>query len=42
VKVEADPALYPVVLITSNSEKALPDAFLRRCVYYHTRLLYFG
>jgi MoxR-like ATPase len=35
VKVEADPALYPVVLITSNSEKALPDAFLRRCVYYH-------
>ena len=25
----------PVVVITSNSEKALPDAFLRRCVYYH-------
>lgn len=25
----------PLVIITSNSEKALPDAFLRRCVYYH-------
>lgn len=34
-KVEADQSLYPVIIITSNSEKALPDAFLRRCVYYH-------
>lgn len=25
----------PIVIITSNLEKALPDAFLRRCVYYH-------
>lgn len=25
----------PIVVITSNSEKGLPDAFLRRCVYYH-------
>ncbi len=25
----------PVVIITSNSEKALPDAFLRRCLFYH-------
>jgi MoxR-like ATPase len=25
----------PVVLITSNSEKQLPEAFLRRCVYHH-------
>jgi MoxR-like ATPase len=25
----------PVVIITSNSEKHLPDAFMRRCVYYH-------
>lgn len=33
--VEADPAMHPVVIITSNSEKALPDAFLRRCIYYH-------
>ncbi len=25
----------PIVVITSNSEKSLPDAFLRRCVYFH-------
>lgn len=25
----------PVVIITSNSERALPDAFLRRCIYFH-------
>jgi MoxR-like ATPase len=24
----------PIVIITSNSEKALPDPFLRRCVYF--------
>jgi MoxR-like ATPase len=24
----------PVLIITSNSEKHLPDAFLRRCIYY--------
>lgn len=33
--VQADPAFRPVVVITSNSEKNLPDAFLRRCVFYH-------
>lgn len=25
----------PVVIVTSNSEKSLPDAFLRRCAYHH-------
>ena len=25
----------PILIITSNSEKHLPDAFLRRCTYYH-------
>jgi len=25
----------PVVIITSNNEKELPDAFLRRCVFYY-------
>lgn len=25
----------PVVIITSNSERQLPDPFLRRCVFYH-------
>jgi MoxR-like ATPase len=35
IKVEADPELRPVVVVTSNSESSLPDAFLRRCVYYN-------
>lgn len=34
-RVVSDPGLRPVVIITSNSEKNLPDPFLRRCVYYH-------
>ncbi|MDJ0902341.1 MAG: MoxR family ATPase [Xenococcus sp. MO_188.B8] len=36
IKIEADrnPELQPIVIITSNSEKDLPEAFLRRCVYY--------
>lgn len=33
--VSADPDMRPVVVITSNSEKDLPDAFLRRCIYYN-------
>lgn len=28
-------ALRPVIVMTSNSEKNLPDAFLRRVVYFH-------
>jgi MoxR-like ATPase len=35
VKISADEAMRPVVILTSNSEKHLPDAFLRRCVYYN-------
>jgi MoxR-like ATPase len=31
----AAPSNRPIVVMTSNSEKHLPDAFLRRCVYYH-------
>ncbi|MEL7334918.1 MAG: MoxR family ATPase, partial [Planctomycetota bacterium] len=31
----ADQQLSPIVIITSNSEKNLPDPFLRRCAYYH-------
>lgn len=26
--------LKPIIIITSNSEKGLPDAFLRRCIYF--------
>jgi MoxR-like ATPase len=33
-EVRAEPDWRPVVVITSNSERGLPDAFLRRCVYY--------
>ena len=25
----------PIIIMTSNSEKNLPDAFLRRCIFYH-------
>lgn len=31
----ADPRFKPIVVLSSNSEKNLPDAFLRRCVFYH-------
>ncbi len=34
-KVEADPELHPILFLTSNSEKNLPGAFLRRCAFYH-------
>ena len=32
---EAATEFRPVLILTSNSEKNLPDAFLRRCVFYH-------
>lgn len=34
-KISANQEYFPIIIITSNSEKHLPDAFLRRCVYYH-------
>lgn len=34
-RIEADPDLQPIIIMTSNSEKDLPDAFLRRCIFYH-------
>ena len=37
-EVEANPELRPVLILTSNSEQNLPDAFLRRCIYYHIPL----
>jgi MoxR-like ATPase len=33
--VRADPDLRPVLVLTSNSEKNLAEAFLRRCVFYY-------
>ncbi len=26
--------MRPILILTSNSEKPLPEAFLRRCIYY--------
>lgn len=31
----AEQGYRPILILTSNSEKNLPDAFLRRCVFYH-------
>jgi len=28
----------PIIVITSNREKELPDAFMRRCIFYHIDL----
>ena len=32
---ESVPNMRPIIILTSNSEKNLPDAFLRRVIYYH-------
>lgn len=37
-EVVAKRAHAPIIVITSNSEKQLPDAFLRRCVYHHIEM----
>jgi len=34
VEVPRDAKTRPITVITSNSEKSLPDPFLRRCVYF--------
>ena len=34
-RIVADPTYAPIVVLTSNSERTLSDAFLRRCVYYN-------
>ena len=34
-KFKADAEYRPILILTSNSEKNLPDAFLRRCVFFH-------
>jgi len=35
---ESSPQNRPVIILTSNSEKNLPDAFMRRVVYFHIPL----
>lgn len=34
-RISASEDMRPILIITSNSEKHLPDAFLRRCIYYN-------
>ena len=34
-EIPANEELMPILVLTSNSETNLPEAFLRRCVYYH-------
>lgn len=34
IRIGAAQPHWPVLLITTNSERSLPDAFLRRCVFY--------
>ena len=34
-EIAADKTMMPLLIITSNSEKHLPDAFMRRCAFYH-------
>jgi MoxR-like ATPase len=33
--IAATPDFKPIMVITSNAERNLPDAFLRRCVFHH-------
>ena len=33
--IKAPPEMRPIVFITSNSERRLPEPFLRRCAYHH-------
>ncbi|MEB4589962.1 MoxR family ATPase [Candidatus Thiothrix sp. Deng01] len=35
LKIGGDSSHRPLVFITSNNERRLPDAFLRRCVFHH-------
>jgi len=35
IEIRASHERSPVIVLTSNSEKSLPEAFLRRCVYYN-------
>ena len=37
-EIACEPSLRPIVFITSNDERRLPDAFLRRCVSHHIEL----
>ncbi len=35
ITIKANPAFRPLIIITSNDEKPLPPAFLRRCLFHY-------
>ena len=37
-RITCPPERRPIVVITSNAERPLPDPFLRRCVFHHIEL----
>ncbi len=37
--VESAMDFRPIIVVTSNSERQLPDAFLRRCIFHHVKPL---
>ncbi|MBD2514718.1 MoxR family ATPase [Nostoc sp. FACHB-973] len=36
-EIKANPDYLPIIFITSNDEKDLPDAFLRRCLFHYIK-----
>jgi len=36
--IQANEQAFPLIIITSNQEKNLPNAFLRRCIYHYIEL----
>lgn len=36
-EIKANPKKPPIIFITSNDEKDLPDAFLRRCLFHYIK-----
>ena len=36
-EIKANPKQLPIIFITSNDEKDLPDAFLRRCLFHYIK-----
>jgi MoxR-like ATPase len=35
ISIKANPDYWPIVIVTSNSERSFPDPFLRRCIFHH-------
>jgi MoxR-like ATPase len=36
--VKCEPERVPIIIITSNSERRLPEPFLRRCIFHHIEM----